>query len=217
MTGDDAPLMVAITGPSGAGKSTVADAVRAAHGDAIVLQQDWYFISPSEWAPDADFCELRWIHVEEFVQAVQALARGEATEVPVVDFGTFERTGTTRMKPHGVVIVEGLTVLRVIELEDIFHAKFYLNTEMDIILARKRVRDPVERGKSMERIEGEMGWITDGHANDEALRQRSDVTVLDSGADIHSLTHSIVHHIRCLRRRRSSAPDASGRRPRDHR
>ena len=76
--------VIGLTGPSASGKSTLAEAVRKAHGDSVIVQQDWYFRSPAECPPDANFCDLRWQFVHEFVSHVATLACGEPVEVPVV-------------------------------------------------------------------------------------------------------------------------------------
>lgn len=111
------PWMIGISGPSASGKSLLAEAVRAANPNTVVVQQDWYFRDSTEGPPDANFCELRWLHVDDLVRTVSALSSGQPTKVPVIDFATFRQTGTAQLAPAPVVIIEGMTILRIPEVD----------------------------------------------------------------------------------------------------
>lgn len=186
-------MIIGISGPSASGKSTVAEAVRSAHGDALIVQQDWYFRSPSECPPDANFCELRWLHTDELVRDVRTLAQGDVAEVPVIDFATFERAGMARVLPRSLIIVEGMTIFRMQELVELFDRKFYVDIDMAVIAERKRERDKAERQKALEIVEGQLKWIAEEYANDSVIRDRADVIVLDGSSTPASMAHSVLH------------------------
>lgn len=188
-------MIIGISGPSASGKSSIAEVVRSSHGDALIVQQDWYFRSPSECPPDANYCDSAWLHMDELVRDLTSLARGEVAEVPVIDFATFERAGTARVLPQSLIIVEGMTIFRVPELVELFDWKFYVNVEMAVIARRKRQRDLAERQKTLEIVEGQLQWVAEEYANDSAIRNQADVIVLDGSSTPDSLALTIVRKI----------------------
>ncbi len=175
---------VGITGPSGSGKSTLAEAVCATHGNAVIVQQDWYFRNAADCPPEANFCEPRWLHVNELVRDVARLSNGMPTDVPVMDFATFERRGTKSIAPAPLVILEGMTILRIPELDALLAARFYVDCDLATIAARKRSRDTLVRQKSVEIVNAQLDWIAKEYLADEEIRQREDVTVLSYNVEM---------------------------------
>ncbi|MGW5237514.1 uridine kinase family protein [Monashia sp. NPDC004114] len=184
--------IVGLTGPSAAGKSTLARQAMTVHGSAVVVQQDWYFRNSSECPIDANFCELRWMHVDDFIRDVTDLAHGTPINAPFIDFSTFERQGTVRIDPAPLVIVEGMTILRVPQVDIQFARRFYLDIEMAQIASRKRTRDIFERSKSREIVESQLRWIAEEYARDETLRSRLDVTVLHADEPTDELVTALL-------------------------
>lgn len=186
------PRAVGLTGPSASGKSTLAEAVKAAHGDAVLVQQDWYFRDSSECPPDANFCDLEWLHVDELMRHVVALTNGEFADVPVMDFATFERCGTLRLEPAPLVIVEGMTILRISSIDACLDARFYLDTDYATIAERKRARDINDRHKPIEVVEAQLKWMAVEYDKDAWLRNRRDVTVLSGAARLEDNVNAII-------------------------
>lgn len=142
--------MIAISGPSGSGKSTIAQALTFELPGSIVVQQDWYFRDGDKCPPDANFCELRWLHIDLFVRDLHTLAAGRTAQVPIMDFASFRKVGTRPLGPAWLVIVEGMTIFRVPELAAQFSSRYYVDVDFDILADRKRARDHAERGKPPE-------------------------------------------------------------------
>jgi uridine kinase len=170
--------VVAITGPSAAGKTTLAHALTSRIPQAVHLQQDWFFRDPDTCPPEANFCESRWLHTEEFVAAFTALASGQTALVPQIDFQTFRRAGSHRLGPARYLIVEGMTVLRTPEIYNRCQARYYLDPGLATITERKRRRDPRERGKTPEIVEVQLGWVRREYHADRGLRADLAVTVV---------------------------------------
>jgi uridine kinase len=171
-------VVIAITGPSAAGKTTLATLLATQLPAAVHLQQDWFFRDPDTYPPDANFYEPRWLHAEEFLAAFAALAAGEPTVVPRIDFQTFRRTGTRHLAPAQHLIVEGMTILRIPEIYHRCHTRYYLDPGLETIAHRKRHRDLHERGKTPEIIEAQLGWIQTEYHADHKLRTDPAVTVV---------------------------------------
>jgi len=203
------PRMIGITGPSASGKSILAQAVRAAQSDAVIVQQDWYFRSAAECPEDANFCELRWMHVDELVRDVAMLASGVQVHVPVMDFSTFERVGTTLLDPKSLVILEGMTILRIPEVDEHLDARFYVDIDMPTLAVRKLARDIHERRKPMEIVEAQLRWIEAEYLADEVLRQRGDVSVLSPDTDMAMQVRAILGQTARTERPQKFGPNPS--------
>jgi uridine kinase len=177
--GQGKPVTVlAITGPSAAGKTTLARALTSRLPQAVHLQQDWFFRDPDTCPPDANFCEFRWLHTEEFVAAFAILASGKTALVPQINFQTFRRTGSRRLGPARYLVVEGMTILRIPQIYNRCQARYYLDPGLATIAERKRRRDPRERGKTLEIVETQLSWIRSEYQADRGLRADPAVTVV---------------------------------------
>jgi uridine kinase len=186
------PVVLGISGPSGSGKSTVANAVRDRVPSSIVLQQDWYFKDTIDCPPDANFCDFRWLDIDQFVMDLRSLIEGVAVAVPAVDFMTFERVGTQILQPTPVILVEGMTIFRINELGRCFDLKYYIESDFETLAERKRVRDRTERQKTADVIEAQLRWIAEEYRRDARLRARTDVVLLKSGTPVHQVAEHIA-------------------------
>lgn len=181
--GGDQVTVIAVTGPSAAGKTTFAAALAALLPAAVHLQQDWFFRDPDTYPPDANFCQPRYLHGDEFTAAFTALAAGTSAVVPQIDFTTFRPCGTRTLGPARYLIVEGMTVLREAAIHARCQVRYYLNTDFATIAVRKRDRDRHERHKTAAVIEAQLAWMRTEHDADQMLRDDPGVTVL-TPADI---------------------------------
>ena len=85
---------------------------------------------------------------------IATLARGEAIERPVYDFGTYTRvTGSTEtVRAARLLIVEGLFTLVYPELLPLFHLRIYVDTPDEVCFDRRVRRDVEERGRTRESV-----------------------------------------------------------------
>ena len=87
-----------------------------------------------------------WDHLEE-------LRRGHAIECPVYDFTIHNRSEQTiHIVPKKVIIVEGILIFENRELRELMDIKVYVDTDADIRLARRILRDVCERGRTMQSV-----------------------------------------------------------------
>ena len=56
------------------------------------------------------------------------------------------------MKPSKVIIVDGILIFENKELRDMMDIKVYVDTDADIRLARRILRDVCERGRTMQSV-----------------------------------------------------------------
>lgn len=152
--------VVGLSGPSGSGKSYLSTKLHNILSDVNIIQQDSYFIDPDQCPPDANFCDLKYLHVEEFIADVSDLASGCIVEVPTIDFGTFRRTGKHQLLPKEWLIVEGMTIFRLPEIIALCDSMIYLAPDLTTIRERKSARDLIERNKSQEIVARQLQWIS---------------------------------------------------------
>jgi len=162
MTDFEQPVVVGIAGPSGSGKTTlcrsVADrlaSLEAGHAPAHILSCDNYYIPlPAGTDPSCyNFDEPCALDFALFASHLDALKRGEAIDMPVYDFATHSRTGTTRVEPRSIIFVEGLFTLHAeAKLLPHLDVKIFLSVDADECLARRVMRDVEERGRGVADI-----------------------------------------------------------------
>lgn len=158
--------VVGVSGPSCSGKTSLARNLADALPECVILEQDWFFRSPGECPVDANFCDLQYLDVAAFGAAALNLAHARAAVVPVIDFRTFERTGSTALRARAVLIIEGMTIFRIPEVRDLCRHRFYLAPAFDALAARKRIRDATERSKPASVIESQLRWMRTEYEND---------------------------------------------------
>ncbi len=59
---------------------------------------------------------------------------------------------TVLVKPSKVIIVDGILIFENRELRDLMDIKVYVDTDADIRLARRILRDVCERGRTMQSV-----------------------------------------------------------------
>ncbi|HFD38800.1 MAG TPA: uridine kinase, partial [Anaerolineae bacterium] len=90
---------------------------------------------------------------ELLIAHLKALKAGQAIEMPVYDFKTHTRTRQTRtVRPHRVILLEGILILADEELRRLMDVKIFVDTDADIRFIRRLQRDIAERGRTMESV-----------------------------------------------------------------
>ena len=153
------PLVIGIAGGSGSGKTTVAQEIlqRVGRNRIAFLQHDSYYKDLSG-LPPAQHAEINFDHpnsleTELLIQHIASLRDGKSVEVPIYDFATDSRTGQTfTVKPHRVIIVEGILIFTEATLRNMFDVKIFVDTDADLRLIRRLERDITERGRSAESV-----------------------------------------------------------------
>ncbi|MBX7259308.1 MAG: uridine kinase, partial [Candidatus Hydrogenedentes bacterium] len=84
---------------------------------------------------------------------LDALARGQAIEMPAYDFAIHTRKPeSVRVAPRRYIIVEGLLALWSEKLRAISTLRMYVDLDPSRCLSRREQRDVAERGRSVESV-----------------------------------------------------------------
>jgi uridine kinase len=153
------PLVIGIAGGSGSGKTTVAQEIlqRVGRDRIAFLQHDSYYkdlsgLPPTQHA-DINFDHPNSLETELLIQHIASLRDGQSVEVPIYDFATDSRTGNTfTVRPHRVIIVEGILIFTEEALRKMFDVKIFVDTDADLRFIRRLERDIHERGRSTDSV-----------------------------------------------------------------
>ena len=150
-------MLIGIAGGTGAGKTTVARRVTEGVESVRVLPLDNYYCDRS--SPDSDErARVNYDHPDAFDwelvrRHIDALADGEAVEMPQYDFERHVRTDeTVRVEPGSVVVIEGILALYDEAVRERLDIRLYVETDADVRVLRRLERDVEERGRTIESV-----------------------------------------------------------------
>ena len=78
---------------------------------------------------------------------------GETIEKPIYDFSIHNRVKETiTVEPNQIIIVEGILIFENEKLRDLMDIKIFVDTDADVRIVRRIVRDIDERGRTLESV-----------------------------------------------------------------
>jgi uridine kinase len=154
-----ATVIIGIAGGSGSGKTTVANAILKAVGEQKIayLPHDAYYKDLSELPPiqrkQVNFDHPDSLDNDLLIRHIHMLKEHKPIEMPVYDFTTDSRTDKfILIKPHRVIIVEGILIFADPKLRELFDVRLFVDTDADIRFIRRLQRDITERGRTTENV-----------------------------------------------------------------
>ena len=153
------PILIGITGGTGSGKSSIADAIYSSFSTECIamIQQDMYYKDQSHLSME-ERVKTNYDHPRAFdndllINHLETLMKGESIDKPIYDFSCHNRAKETiKIHPRRIIIVEGILVLEDERLRDLLDIKVYVDTDADIRILRRLVRDINERGRTVDSV-----------------------------------------------------------------
>ncbi len=156
--------VIGVAGGSGSGKSTLVKKLLEAFGggngegaSVAMLAHDSYYKAHSGMTLE-ERSKLNYDHPGAFdtammVEHLRALKSGVPVDQPVYSFVEHNRTSeTVLVKPSRVVIVDGILIFENEALREQMDIKVFVDTDADVRLARRIMRDVCDRGRTMESV-----------------------------------------------------------------
>jgi uridine kinase len=154
----DNAIIIGIAGGTGSGKSTLINAIKNEFCDEItILSHDYYYKAHNELTFE-ERKHLNYDHPNSFdtdlmIKHIKELKKGKAIDRPVYDFTIHNRLDeTVTLKPSKVIIVEGILIFENKELLKLFDIKVFIDTDADVRILRRIVRDVKDRGRTLDSV-----------------------------------------------------------------
>ncbi len=196
-------MIIGIAGGTGSGKTTLTKRLKERFGENVsVLYHDNYYKQHDEM-PYEERCKLNYDHPDAFdtdrmIRDIQALRRGEVIHCPTYDYTVHNRAEETiEVRPTKVILVEGILIFENRELRDLMDIKIFVDTDADVRILRRILRDVKERGRSLESVVDQY-LITVKPMHEqfvEPSKRCSDIIVLEGGHNVVALD-MIIERIR---------------------
>ena len=151
-------LVIGIAGGTGSGKTTLMDNLVKRFGDDVtVLSHDNYYRRRDDMTMEerqnVNYDEPAALETDLMVKHLDKLRHGEAIECPVYDFTQHNRSDKTiTVVPKRVIIVEGILIFEDDALRDLMDIRIFVDTDADVRLGRRILRDVEERGRTLQSV-----------------------------------------------------------------
>ena len=157
-------IIVGIAGGTGSGKTSVTKAIiedlKKSNIHSILLEQDFYY-RRNDHLTYEERTLLNYDHPDSIdfdllEKHILSLKEGHSIEKPIYDFQIHNRIDETEhIEPANLIIVEGILILAIPKIRELFDAKIFVDTDDDERLLRRMERDMKERARSFESIKNQ--------------------------------------------------------------
>ena len=182
-------MVIGIAGGTGSGKTTITRRLIQAFGEEVsVVHHDNYYKAHHEM-PFEERAKLNYDHPNAFdtdlmLRHIRQLKQGKSIQCPVYDYSIHDRTDkTVLIRPTRVIIVEGILIYESLELCKEMDIKIYVDTDADVRILRRIVRDVRDRGRSLDSvIDQYLNTVKPMHEQFvEPSKRRADVIIPQGG------------------------------------
>ena len=197
-------IIIGIAGGTGSGKTTLADKLVNSFGreEVSILRHDAYYKRHDNMTFE-ERCKLNYDHPDAFdndllVEHILDLKEGKSIEMPVYDYTIHNRSDETiTVEPAPVVILEGILIFAEPTLCDLMDIKVFVDTDADVRILRRIIRDVNERGRSLDNIIRQyLTTVKPMHEQFvEPSKRRADIIIPEGGRNEVALD-MLIHRIR---------------------
>jgi uridine kinase len=145
--------VVAVIGASGSGKTRLVKTLVSSSARFTVLRVDDYYrvLDHLDFASRdrVNFDHPDAIEFERLAVDLTALRAGKAIAAPIYDFSRHTRASATRtVNSADIIVLEGVLAMADLATRALVDYLVFVNSSLDICLARRIARDATERGRS---------------------------------------------------------------------
>ncbi len=188
-------MTIGIAGGTGSGKTTLTKRIVSQFGGNIsVVYHDNYYKAHDE-LPYEERALLNYDHPDAFdtellIKHIKMLKEGKEVESPVYDYTIHNRSDqTVIIKPTKVIVAEGILLFQNPELCDLLDIKIFVDTDADVRILRRIMRDVKQRERSLESVVNQyLKTVKPMHEQFvEPSKRNADIIVLDGGYNLVAL------------------------------
>ena len=188
-------MVIGIAGGTGSGKSTITRRLMQRFGnDVTAISYDNYYKEQHE-IPFEERIKVNYDHpdafdTERFLKDLRALKAGRTVQCPVYDFSIHDRLEQTKtVRPAKVILVEGILIFASQELCDEMDIRLFVDTDADVRILRRIVRDVRDRGRSLESVVNQyLNTLKPMHEQFvEPSKKRADIIIPEGGHNLVAL------------------------------
>ena len=199
-------MFIGIAGGSGSGKTTLTRRLKERYPRQIaVVNHDNYYKRHDE-LPFEERCKLNYDHPDAFdndllLAHLKQLRAGHSIQCPVYDYRVHNRSDRTiRIDPAPVVIVEGILLFAVPKLCDQLDIKVFVDTDADVRILRRILRDVKRRGRTLDSVINQyLTTVKPMHEQFvEPSKRKADLIVPEGGRNqvaLEMLMHRVARHL----------------------
>ncbi|MEG0751675.1 MAG: uridine kinase [Oscillospiraceae bacterium] len=196
-------MVIGVAGGTGSGKTTITRRLAKELGEDIsVVYHDNYYKAHDDLSYE-ERTKLNYDHPDAFdtdlfIEDIKKLKKGETVYCPVYDFTIHNRSKeTVQVNSTKVIIVEGILIFQNPELVDLLDIKIFVDTDADVRIIRRILRDVKSRGRSLESVTDQyLNTVKPMHEQFvEPSKRNADIVVLEGGHNLVAL-EMIIERIR---------------------
>ncbi len=152
------PIIIGIAGGTGSGKTTLVNKLKSVLGDEVVTLCHDYYYNANSHMPLEERKKLNYDHpnafdTETMISDLKKLKQGHTIKRPTYDFVAHTRASESiAVVPKKVIIVEGILIFENRELLNELDIKVFVDTDADVRIIRRIVRDVKERGRDLDSV-----------------------------------------------------------------
>lgn len=188
-------LVIGIAGGTGSGKTTITEKIITEFpNDVSVIYHDNYY-KPHYELPYEERAKLNYDHPDALetdlmIEHLIKLKNGESVQCPLYDYSIHNRSESTiEIKPAKVILVEGILIFQNPVLVKLMDIKIFVDTDADIRIIRRIMRDVKERKRSLESVVNQyLTTVKPMHEQFvEPSKRNADIIVLNGGYNLVAL------------------------------
>lgn len=189
-------ILIGIAGGTGSGKTTLADKLVDSFGsdEVSILRHDNYYKRHDEMTYDQRSL-LNYDHPDAFdtellCEHIKMLKEGKAIEMPVYDYTVHNRSDeVVIVNPAPVIVLEGILIFAEPALCDLMDIKVFVDTDADVRILRRILRDVKERERSLDSVISQyLTTVKPMHEQFvEPSKRRADIIIPEGGENVVAL------------------------------
>ena len=188
-------ILIGIAGGTGSGKTTLTRHLKEHFGQEVtVISHDNYY-KRQDGKTYEERAKVNYDHPSAFdtdllIEHLRQLKAGHSIQCPVYSDSDHNRTDrTVEIFPTKAIIVEGILIFQNPTLRDMFDIKIFVETDADVRILRRALRDVEERGRTLQSVVTQyLTTVKPMHEQYvEPSRKYADIVVLEGGHNLVAL------------------------------